>query len=63
MEKQNKKNQDARSIDEKLKIKIPMFLLHFLYIICKISNFDMLATEQGVASVHHLVMHASFRLE
>ena len=39
--KQNKKHQNARSIDEKLQTKSLMFFVSFFYVICKISNFNM----------------------
>ena len=39
-EKQNKKHQDARYIEKKLKIKSRMFFVSFFHVICKISNFN-----------------------
>ena len=41
MKKQNKKLQNTKSINEKLKTKSLMFFVLFLRVICKISNFDM----------------------
>ena len=42
MEKENKKHQNARFIDEKLKTKSLMFFVSFFHVICKISNFNKL---------------------
>ena len=41
MKEQNKKHQNVRFIDEKLKIKSLMFFISFFHVICKILNFDM----------------------
>ena len=41
MKKQNKKHQNTRFIDEKLKTKILMFFVSFFHVICKISDFNM----------------------
>ena len=42
MKKQNKKHQNTRFIDEKLKTKSLMFFVSFFFhVICKISNFNM----------------------
>ena len=38
MKKQNKKHQNAKSIDKKL--KTTGLMLHFFHVICKISNFS-----------------------
>ena len=48
MKKQNKKDQNAKSIGEKLKTKGLGFLVSFFYVICKISNINM-RTEQHLA--------------
>ena len=40
MKKQNKKYQNARCIDEKLKAKSRMFFVSFFHVICKISYFN-----------------------
>ena len=39
--KQNKKHQNARLIDEKLKTKSLMLFVSFFHVIFKISNFNM----------------------
>ena len=39
MKNENKKHQNARSIDEKLKTKSLIFFLLFLHVISKTSNF------------------------
>ena len=39
--KQNKKLQNTKSIDEKLKTKSPMFFVWCFHVICKVSNFNM----------------------
>ena len=41
MEKQNKKQQNAKSIGKKLKTKGLMFFVSVFHVICKISNFYM----------------------
>ena len=41
MKKQNKKCQNVRFNDEKLKTKSLMFLVSFFHVFCKISNFNM----------------------
>ena len=41
MKKQNKKHENTRFIDEKLKNKSLVFFVSFFHVICKISNFDM----------------------
>ena len=41
MKKQNKKHQNAKSIDEKLKTKGLMLFVLFFHVISKISNFNM----------------------
>ena len=57
MKKQNKKHQNARSIDEKLKTKSLMFFASFFHVICKISNFDMWTTKHLVqASFNELTL-------
>ena len=58
MKKQNKKHQNAKFIDEKLKNKSLMFFLfHIFHVICKISNFNMWTTKHlAQASCTELIL-------
>ena len=56
MKKQNKKHQNARFIDEKVKNKSLMFFVSFFHVICKNSNSNTYVNHLAQASCTELTL-------